>query len=197
MLSSLGLKGQMEGEITRTWRGSTNYVLKKPTDCNLAEKEQKNKYLKVSCLFLQLAETNQNQRAGKPLMLFNEPFGSIHHFLFCSCIMSAHLYYFLDLKACELLALALVSAPPLLLNSSSKCTCSGLHFQWTQFSLENLINLCYYENDYWRLSVSFSLGNTFEFQKGLYGDHATMPSSQTSLFFFCFTKCTKYMVFYM
>lgn len=47
MLSSLGLKGQMEGEITRTWRGSTNYALKKPTDCNLAEKEQKNKYLSL------------------------------------------------------------------------------------------------------------------------------------------------------
>lgn len=65
--------------------------------------------------------------------------------------------------------------PPFFSNSSSKCICSGLHFQWTQFSWENLINLCYYENDYWRLSVSFSFGNIFEFQKGIYGHHATTP----------------------
>lgn len=31
----------------------------------LAGKEQQNAYLQVSCLFPQLAETNQNQRAGE------------------------------------------------------------------------------------------------------------------------------------
>lgn len=61
----MGLKGQVQGVITRTWRESTHYAFRKPTDCNLAGKEGQNKYLQVSWLFPQLAETNQNQRAGE------------------------------------------------------------------------------------------------------------------------------------
>lgn len=76
--------------------------------------------------------------------------------------------------------------PPFFSNSSSKCICSGLHFQRTPFSLENLINLCYYENDYRGLSVSLSLGNIFEFQKGLYGHHATILSPQIANDVTCF-----------
>lgn len=65
LLPSLSLEGQVEGIITRT--------LGKPqqTNCSLAGQEQENRYLEISCLFFQLAETIQNQRAREPFNKFH------------------------------------------------------------------------------------------------------------------------------
>lgn len=65
LLPSLSLEGQVEGIITR--------ILGKPqqTNCSLAGQEQENRYLEISCLFFQLAETIQNQRAREPFNKFH------------------------------------------------------------------------------------------------------------------------------